>query len=156
MSRVCDLMAEKRPQSGHNVSHSKRRTTRKFNPNLQFFTLGSDVFKRKFKMRLAASTMRTVDKHCGLDGFLRKVKTARLTDFAKKLKKQLFVIEGVPSAKKAEEKVAEGKAAKKAEGRAKTNSSKVDAKPEAKSGDDSKISKKASEDLSKSKEDSTS
>ncbi|MDD3066457.1 MAG: 50S ribosomal protein L28 [Candidatus Gracilibacteria bacterium] len=33
MSRVCELCG-KHPVSGHNVSHSKRRTKRVFNPNL--------------------------------------------------------------------------------------------------------------------------
>lgn len=95
MSRVCDLMLDKRPQSGHNVSHSKRRTTRKFNPNLQCFTLQSEAFKRKFRLRIAASTIRTIDKYNGLDGFLRNVKAAKLTESARKLKKRLFAMEGV-------------------------------------------------------------
>ena len=34
MSRRCDLIGIK-PQFGHNVSHSKRRTNRRFDPNLQ-------------------------------------------------------------------------------------------------------------------------
>lgn len=99
MSRFCNLIASKGPQSGHNVSHSNRRTTRKYNPNLQSFSVESEVFKRKFRLRLATSTMRTIDKHNGFDGFLRKVKSARLTPFARQLKKQLFAIEGAPSKK---------------------------------------------------------
>jgi ribosomal protein L28 len=34
MSRVCDLTGKK-AMSGNNVSHSKRRTKRRFYPNLQ-------------------------------------------------------------------------------------------------------------------------
>ena len=34
MARQCDLLGTK-PQFGHNVSHSNRRTKRRFNPNLQ-------------------------------------------------------------------------------------------------------------------------
>jgi len=99
MSRVCDLISAKKPMSGHNVSHSKRRTTRKFNANLQAFTVESDIFKRKFRLKLATNTIRTIDKHNGFDGFLRNVKSAKLTPFARQLKKNLFVIEGKPESK---------------------------------------------------------
>ena len=34
MAAVCDLCA-KSPEFGHNVSHSHRRTKRRFNPNIQ-------------------------------------------------------------------------------------------------------------------------
>ena len=101
MSRVCDLIAAKKPMSGHNVSHSNRKTARKFDPNLQTFTLKSDALRRDFKLKLATNTIRTIDKHNGFDGFLRSVKTARLTPFGRQLKKKLFSIEGKPEAKPA-------------------------------------------------------
>lgn len=34
MAAVCDV-CDKRPAFGHNVSHSHRRTKRRFNPNIQ-------------------------------------------------------------------------------------------------------------------------
>jgi len=34
VAAVCDICA-KRPEFGHNVSHSHRRTKRRFNPNIQ-------------------------------------------------------------------------------------------------------------------------
>lgn len=55
MSRICQLTG-KRPSAGNNVSHSKRRTRRRFNVNL--------ITKRinGVKVRMAASTWRTLKK----------------------------------------------------------------------------------------------
>lgn len=55
MSKVCSLCG-KRPVSGNNVSHSKRRTKRRFNPNL--------VTKRfsGVKVQICTSCLRTLKK----------------------------------------------------------------------------------------------
>lgn len=92
MSRICDLIADKKPRSGNNVSHSNRKTRRDFKPNLQVFTLQSDALKRIVRLRLAASTIRTIDKNNGLDGFLVKVKAKRLTILGKRLKKDIISV----------------------------------------------------------------
>lgn len=47
MSRVCELTGVS-VQSGHNVSHSQRKTKRKFLPNLQNVSLFSDSLKKGF------------------------------------------------------------------------------------------------------------
>jgi large subunit ribosomal protein L28 len=75
--------------SGHNVSHAKNRTNRRFNVNLCNVTLPSEQLGQKFKMRISAATLRTVDFKGGLDGFLMGTKNHKLTDKAKKIKKQL-------------------------------------------------------------------
>ena len=61
MSRVCELTG-KRPMSGNNVSHSKRKTKRKFLPNLitkKFFIPEMD---RWVTLKICASAMRTMNK----------------------------------------------------------------------------------------------
>ena len=58
--------------------------------NLCNVTLPSDTLGQKFKMRIAAKTLRTVDFKGGLDGFLLGTKNHKLTDKAKKIKKQLI------------------------------------------------------------------
>ncbi|MEK6556997.1 MAG: 50S ribosomal protein L28 [Candidatus Margulisiibacteriota bacterium] len=41
MSKVCELCG-KRPEVGNNVSHSNRKTRRRYNPNLQTATLSGE------------------------------------------------------------------------------------------------------------------
>lgn len=89
MSRRCDLL-DTGPMSGHNVSHSNIKTNRRFNVNLCVVTLPSDTLGQKFKMRIAAKTLRTVDFKGGLDGFLMGTKNHKLTDKAKKIKKAII------------------------------------------------------------------
>ena len=89
MSRRCDLL-NTGPMSGNNVSHSNVKTRRRFDVNLCNVTLMSDGLGQKFKLRIAAKTLRTVDFKGGLDGFLMGTKNAKLTDKAKKIKKALI------------------------------------------------------------------
>ncbi len=88
MARRCDLMGTG-PMSGNNVSHSNVKTRRRFEPNLCNVTLTSDTLEQKFKMRVTAASLRTVDFKGGLDGFLLGTKNAKLTDKARKIKRAL-------------------------------------------------------------------
>ena len=88
MSRRCELL-DIGPMSGNNVSHSHVKTRRRFDVNLCNVTLNSDALGQKFKMRVAAKTLRTVDFKGGLDGFLMGTKNAKLTDKAKRIKKAI-------------------------------------------------------------------
>lgn len=88
MSRECELSGVK-PITGNNVSHSHRKTRRRFLPNLVNITLHSDSLNRNFKLRIAAKTLRTVDKLGGLDAFLAKAKDATLPAKAMKIKRDL-------------------------------------------------------------------
>ena len=71
MSRRCDLTG-KGPQTGHKVSHSNRKTKRRFLPNLCNVTLISDALDRSVKLRISANALKSVDHRGGLDGFLAK------------------------------------------------------------------------------------
>ena len=84
MSRECELSG-KSPMVGNRVSHSNIKSKRRFLPNLVNVTLRSEILNRAYKMRIAASTLRTVDKHGGLDGYLLKTKKAALHDKAQKI-----------------------------------------------------------------------
>ena len=57
--------------------------------NLNSVTLFSESLKRKFRMRIASSTLRTIDKNGGLDQYLNKTSSRSLTDKAIKIKKQI-------------------------------------------------------------------
>ncbi|PHS41606.1 MAG: 50S ribosomal protein L28 [Robiginitomaculum sp.] len=88
MARRCDLMGTG-PMSGNNVSHSKVKTRRRFEPNLCNVTLTSDTLGQKFKLKVTAASLRTVDFKGGLDGFLLGTKNAKLTDKSRKIKRAL-------------------------------------------------------------------
>jgi len=90
MSRRCDLL-DTGPMSGNNVSHAKNKTRRRFEVNLCTVTLPSETLGQKFKMRIAAKTLRTVDFKGGLDGFLLGTKNQKLTVKAKKIKKAIVI-----------------------------------------------------------------
>lgn len=98
MSRTCDLLGTG-PMTGHKVSHSNRKTNRRFEPNLCNVSLMSDKLGRSFSLRVTAATLRTVDFKGGLDGFLMGTKNHKLTDKAKKIKRALIKVtkEDVPS-----------------------------------------------------------
>src|SRR5829696_7983652 len=71
MSRRCELTG-KAVLSGHLVSHSNRKTKRKFLPNLVNVTLQSDALQRSVRLRVSANALRTVEHRGGLDAFLAK------------------------------------------------------------------------------------
>lgn len=86
MAKRCTLTG-KNAQSGNNVSHSMRRTRRRFLPNVQNVTLRSDILNRDFKLKITVSTVRTVEHNGGLDNWLLTTSSRKLTDEAIKLKK---------------------------------------------------------------------
>jgi large subunit ribosomal protein L28 len=88
MSRRCELTGKTR-QIGHKVSHSNRKTKRRFLPNLLNVTLQSDVLGRSVRMRISAHALRSVDHRGGLDAFLMAAKDAELSDNALDLKKAI-------------------------------------------------------------------
>jgi len=88
MSRECELTGTK-PITGNNVSHSVRRTKRRFLPNLVNVTLRSEALGQSYKMRIAAKALRTVDKLGGLDEFLAKAKDEKLSAKAAKIKRDI-------------------------------------------------------------------
>jgi large subunit ribosomal protein L28 len=88
MSRECELTGKK-PIVGNLVSHSNVKTKRRFLPNLVRVTLRSEGLGQDFKLRIAASALRTVDKRGGLDAFLSKAKDAELSPKALKIKRDL-------------------------------------------------------------------
>ena len=88
MAWRCELTGKTR-QIGHKVSHSNRKTKRRFQPNLLNVTLLSDALGRKVRLRISANALRTVDHRGGLDAFLMKAKDAELSPRALELKRQV-------------------------------------------------------------------
>ena len=88
MSRRCELTG-KGPMSGNNVSHAKNRSRRRFLPNLVDVTLASEATGKAYKLRIAASALRSVDHRGGLDAFLAKSKDDELSVRALAIKKEI-------------------------------------------------------------------
>ncbi len=66
MSRTCELTATS-VRYGHNVSHSERKTSRTFRPNLHEKRLFSDSLKIFVRMRITPNALKTVELKGGLD-----------------------------------------------------------------------------------------
>lgn len=88
MAQRCELTG-KGVMTGNNVSHALNRTRRRFIPNLCRVTLISESLNRSFKVKIAASTLRTVEKRGGLDAFLLKAKDVQLADRILAIKKEV-------------------------------------------------------------------
>ena len=88
MSRRCELTG-KTAQVGHKVSHSNRKTKRRFLPNLVNVTVMSDTLGRSVRLRISANALRTVDHRGGLDAFLMKAKDEGLSPKVLELKRQI-------------------------------------------------------------------
>jgi large subunit ribosomal protein L28 len=88
MSWRCELTGKTR-LIGNRVSHSNRKTKRRFLPNLLSVTLMSDSLGRSVRLRISANALKTVDHRGGLDAFLMKAKNEELSERALELKRQV-------------------------------------------------------------------
>ena len=88
MSRCCELTG-KAVLSGNNVSHANNKTKRKFLPNLCNVTLISDALGQRFRLRVSAHALRSVEHRGGLDAFLTKADDGDLSVRARLLKRQI-------------------------------------------------------------------
>lgn len=89
MSKKCKLTGKKY-QSGNNVSHAKNRTKRRFLPNLQNISFLSEKLGKKIQLKVATSTIRTVEKKGGIDEFLINTSNTKLPTQALKIKKLIL------------------------------------------------------------------
>ena len=86
--RQCHVCG-KGPSVGHNVSHSKRRTKRRFLPNLQVASLWSDSLNLAVKLRVSTAGLRTVEHNGGIDAFLIDTPDVKLSAEARRLKRRV-------------------------------------------------------------------
>ena len=88
MSRRCELTG-KAVLTGNLVSHSNRKTKRRFLPNLCNVTLRSDALQRAVRLRISAHALRSVEHRGGLDAFLAKAREGELSQGARELKREI-------------------------------------------------------------------
>lgn len=96
MSRKCELLGTG-VMTGNNVSHSNRKTRRRFLPNLQNLSFKSDALGVNISLKITAATLRTINKFGNIDSFLVNCRHSKLTDLGKglktKIKKKLIKLE---------------------------------------------------------------
>ena len=86
MSRRCDISG-KGVMTGNNVSHAHNKSRRRFLPNLQAVSLFSEALDKPVRLRVATSTLRTIEKRGGLDAYLLSSQDTALGDEAIKIKR---------------------------------------------------------------------
>jgi len=89
MSKKCELTG-KSPLKGHKVSHANNKVKRKFLPNLKKVTFKSNILKRNVRLNVSNAALRTVDYKGGLDLYLKNIKSFKLSQKARRLKKQII------------------------------------------------------------------
>jgi len=88
MTRKCELTG-KLPMSGQLRSHAENKTKRVFRPNLCQVTLISDALNRKFRLKVSAHALKSVEHRGGLDAFLAKAKIDSLSPRCQQLKRDI-------------------------------------------------------------------
>ena len=88
MTRQCELTG-KLPMFGQLRSHAENKTKRTFRPNLCNVTLTSDTLGQRFKLRVSAHALKSVEHRGGLDAFLAKARSEDLSPKCQKLKRQI-------------------------------------------------------------------
>lgn len=73
MSKVCQVTG-KGPVVGNNVSHSHRKTRRRFLPNLQSHRFWVEAENRFVKLRVSTKGMRIIDK-TGIDSVIASMRS---------------------------------------------------------------------------------
>lgn len=74
MSRVCQV-TKKRASTGNNVSHSKRRTKRRFLPNLHWHRFWVPNENKFVKLRVSTKGLRIIDK-LGIEAVLKDLRAS--------------------------------------------------------------------------------
>ena len=89
MSKRCELTGIS-PLKGHNVSHAKNKTKRRFLPNLKKVKFKSEELNRVFRLNVSNAGVRSVDKKGSFDQFIKDAKSKNLSLRLKKIKKSLL------------------------------------------------------------------
>ncbi len=76
--------------TGNNVSKANNRTRRRFLPNLQKSSMHSSILGKTLQFRVAASTIRTVEKNGGIDSYLLKSSKSSLPAKAQKIRSKIL------------------------------------------------------------------
>lgn len=87
MARRCPITG-KGVQVGNNVSHSNRKTRRRFLPNLQTISVLSDSVGA-IRLRISTNAIRTIEHNGGIDAFLKATPDRKLSPEIRRLKRRI-------------------------------------------------------------------
>ena len=90
MARRCSLTG-KGVLTGNNVSHANNKSRRRYLPNIRSRRLFSESLGEIVRIKLAVSTLRTIEKRGGLDDFLLSVPGADLDRDMARLRERVAV-----------------------------------------------------------------
>jgi large subunit ribosomal protein L28 len=96
MARRCELTG-KAVLTGNTVSHANRRTKRRFLPNLCNVTLECEALKKRVRLTVSASALRSVEHRGGLDAYLLRAGDDELSLKARRLKREIAKVHGAQS-----------------------------------------------------------
>ena len=88
VARRCSITG-KGVMTGNNVSHANNKNKRRFIPNLQKVSFISETLGETVSLKVAASTIRTIEYKGGLDSYLKNTKNAKLAPDARTLKRRI-------------------------------------------------------------------
>ena len=91
MARRC-VVTGKGVQSGNNVSHSMRKTRRRFLPNMQSTRLFSDALQEQVRVRVSTHGLRSIEHMGGLDTWLLDTKADALPTDLRRIKKRVEAV----------------------------------------------------------------
>jgi large subunit ribosomal protein L28 len=84
----CEL-TQKGPVVANLVSHSNIKTKSISQPNIQYKKLHSQALQRSFTLKVATSTIRTIEHRGGFDGYLLNQPNELLSKKALEIKKKI-------------------------------------------------------------------
>jgi large subunit ribosomal protein L28 len=87
MSRICDL-TNVGVLAGHSVSNSNIKTKKRFLPNIKSVALRSEALGINLNLKLAAKTIRTINKYGNIDNFLINYGYNKLSPKGRQLRKE--------------------------------------------------------------------
>jgi len=84
----CEL-TQKGPVVANLVSHSNIKTKSISQPNVQYKALRSQALNRSFTLKIATSTLKTIEHRGGFDGFILGQPNELLSKKAQEIKKKI-------------------------------------------------------------------
>ncbi len=88
MSRRC-VVTGKGVHTGNNVSHSQRKTRRRWLPNIQDVSVYSEALAKPVRLRISTAGLRTLEHKGGLDVFLLDTAPTKLDPSLRALRKEV-------------------------------------------------------------------
>lgn len=97
MARRCSVTG-KGVLAGNNVSHSHRKTRRRFLPNIHQASLFSDVLNENIRLKVSTQALRTIEHNGGIDAYLLGTPNGKLGIDALRVKRRIAKRKAQPAA----------------------------------------------------------